>query len=161
MALPTLENEEHLTRSLTLGCELSCTTIHGETFRGNLIAQDEEAMLVVISILIATHCYRVICFSLLQLPWLVSPEEVPSETSPITSENRSVHIINLRNTSKLEVLNEPLTPPESYTHLPHLDIEKIKKRRDTNIAAKRKEMRSRGVNVSEQAQRLYDYISKT
>lgn len=40
-----------LTRRLTLGCELSCTTIQGETFRGNLVAHDEEAMLIAISIL--------------------------------------------------------------------------------------------------------------
>lgn len=54
MALLTLSNEEggvRLTRNLTLGCELSCTTVHGKTFRGNLVAQDEEAMLVVMSIL--------------------------------------------------------------------------------------------------------------
>ena len=41
----------HLTRRLTLGCELSCTTINGEVFRGNLMAEDEEAQLVVIRIL--------------------------------------------------------------------------------------------------------------
>ena len=39
-----------LTRGLTLGCELSCTTVQGDTFRGNLVAHDEEAMLIVISI---------------------------------------------------------------------------------------------------------------
>ena len=40
-----------LTRRLTLGCELSCTTIQGDTFRGNLVAHDEKENLIVISIL--------------------------------------------------------------------------------------------------------------
>ena len=71
-----------------------------------------------------------------------------------------MHIINLQNTTKLEVLHEPLTPPERYTHLPPIDIERIKKRLEMNIAAKRKEISSRGVNVSDQAQQLFNYISK-
>ena len=37
-------------RRLTLGCELSCTTIQGDTFRGTLVAQDDDAMLLAISI---------------------------------------------------------------------------------------------------------------
>ena len=45
-------NGVHLTRRLTLGSELCCTTIQGNTFRGNLVAQDEETMLIVISILL-------------------------------------------------------------------------------------------------------------
>ena len=40
-----------LTRRLTLGCELSCTTKQGDTFRGNLVAHDEKENLIVISIL--------------------------------------------------------------------------------------------------------------
>ena len=40
-----------LTRRLTLGCELSCTTNQGDTFRGNLVAHDEKENLIVISIL--------------------------------------------------------------------------------------------------------------
>ena len=51
MAFTEEESRVRLSQNLTLGCELSCTTIHGETFRGNLMAKDEEAMLVVISIL--------------------------------------------------------------------------------------------------------------
>ena len=39
-----------LTRRLTLGCELSCTTNQGDTFRGNLVAHDEKENLIVISI---------------------------------------------------------------------------------------------------------------
>ena len=40
-----------LAQNLTLGSELSCTTVRGDTLRGNLVAVDEAAMLVVIGIL--------------------------------------------------------------------------------------------------------------
>ena len=75
----------------------------------------------------------------------------------VGAANGTIHIINLMNTSKLEVISEPLAPPPD---LPHIDLEKVKKRCEMNIAAKWREVRSRGVNVSEQAQQLFDYFRK-
>ena len=52
MALVTDEEGRiRLAQNLMLGSELSCTTVRGNTFRGNLVAVDEAAMLAVISIL--------------------------------------------------------------------------------------------------------------
>ena len=51
LVVPDKGGGVHLARKLTLGSELSCTTIHGDTFRGNLMAQDDEARLIVLSIL--------------------------------------------------------------------------------------------------------------
>jgi hypothetical protein len=53
-----------------------------------------------------------------------------------------------------------LAPPTSYTKLPRLDTERIRRRLQTNIEAKRREIRSRGVDVTNQAQQLFNYISK-
>ena len=81
--------------------------------------------------------------------------------SPVVGDNSSgVHIINLQNATKLEVLDEPLTPPTGYTHLPKLDVDRIRRRLEANTEAKWKEIRSQGINVSDEAQQLFNYISR-
>ena len=52
------EGRTRLAHNLTLGSEVSCTTVRGDTFRGNLMAVDESAMLLVISILSQTYLLR-------------------------------------------------------------------------------------------------------
>ena len=82
-------------------------------------------------------------------------EETVSESS-----NCSVHIINLASTPRLEVLNEPLRAPDIYKHPPQVDMDKVRRRIDANVAAKWREIQSRGVNVTDQAQQLFNYISR-
>jgi len=48
--LTSSEGGVELTRSLPIGCEVTCTTITGDTLRGNLVAVDKPEMLVVLSI---------------------------------------------------------------------------------------------------------------
>ena len=88
-------------------------------------------------------------------------EETSSVPQQSAADNRSVHIINLRHASKLEVTSEPLAPPTGYTKLPQLDTERIRRRLQANTEAKRREIRSRGVDVTDQAQQLFNYLSKT
>ena len=79
------------------------------------------------------------------------------DTTGIATGSKTVRVINLKNASKLDVLSECSTPPAP---LPDIDPEKVRRRLQGSIEAKRKEVMSRGVNVSEQAQKLFDYISK-
>ena len=91
---------------------------------------------------------------------MIKEEASSAESLPTASDIRNVHIVNLRHVTKLEVTFEPLAPPTSYTKLPRLDTERIRRRLQTNIEAKRREIRSRGVDVTNQAQQLFNYISK-
>lgn len=55
--LTSSEGGVELTRSLPIGCEITCTTVTGDTLRGNLVAVDKPNKLVVLSIHhgISTH----------------------------------------------------------------------------------------------------------
>ena len=92
--------------------------------------------------------------------YLRCSEEASSDPLSSTTDNHNTHIINLRHATKLDVIFEPLAPPTSYTRLPQLDTERIRRRVETNTSSKWREVRSRGVDVSTQAQELFDYISK-
>ncbi len=69
-----------------------------------------------------------------------------------------MHIVNLKNVSNLEVLSSPSS--SSPPPLPEISFQKVRKRLEQNVAARWKEVESRGVNVSAQAQMLFDSIRK-
>ncbi len=50
-----------------------------------------------------------------------------------------------------------LTAP---TNLPAINLQKVQQRLEQNVVAKRKKIESRGVNVSDEAQQLFDSLAK-
>ncbi len=72
----------------------------------------------------------------------------------------SVHIVNLKHLSDMEVVSPSSSSPSSPPPLPEINFDKVRKRLEQNLAARWKEVRTRGVNVSPQAQALFDFIRK-
>ncbi|XP_064402224.1 protein LSM12-like isoform X2 [Halichondria panicea] len=70
----------------------------------------------------------------------------------------SVQIINLHHVSDLKISGHTqLTAP---TNLPAINLQKVQQRLEQNVVAKRKKTESRGVNVSDEAQQLFDSLAK-
>ena len=70
-----------------------------------------------------------------------------------------MHVINLEHVSDLKLLSQSPqlnpTPP-----LPEINLQRVRRRMEQNIEAKWKEVNSRGVGVSKEAQLLFDSIRK-
>ena len=91
----------------------------------------------------------------------------PSSTTPPQSTSSAlssgdVHIINLRHVSNLSISPQPqqngiTTDPSA---LPRINLAKVDQRIRKNVADRRKEINSRGVNVSQEAQQLFDILRK-
>ena len=68
-------------------------------------------------------------------------------------------MINLEHVSDLELLSRApqlsTAPP-----LPEINLQRVRKRMEQNIEAKWREVNSRGVGVSKEAQLLFDSIRK-
>ena len=85
------------------------------------------------------------------------------EEGDATSATGNIHIINLKHISDLDVLSqasESLSPPPPPPPLPDISLAKVQRRMDQNISAKWKEVEARGVNVTEDAQLLFDNFKK-
>ena len=74
-----------------------------------------------------------------------------------SSLGANVHVINLEHVSDLELLSQS---PQLNTPLPEINLQRVRKRMEQNIEAKWKEVNSRGVGVSKEAQLLFDSIRK-
>lgn len=86
----------------------------------------------------------------------------PPQSASSTLSSGDVHIVNLRHVSNLNIIPQPqqngiTTDPSA---LPHIDVDKVKQRIRKNIADRRREINSRGVNVSQEAQQLFDALRK-
>lgn len=100
------------------------------------------------------HSVHTISSGLPSLTVYSTPEEDGSSSGGI------VHVINLRHVSDLELLSQPPQPQDPAPPLPEINLQRVKRRLEQNIEAKWKEVNSRGVGVSEEAQLLFDSISK-
>ena len=86
-----------------------------------------------------------------------NPGEGDTPTSP-----GAVHIINLRHVSKMDVIGlpKPGVWPTDPASLPEINLQKVQRRLDQNVEARWREVKSKGVNVSDDAQQLFDSIRK-
>lgn len=76
----------------------------------------------------------------------------------VESSNGLLHVINLHHVSELTVTGHtPLTTP---THLPNINLSKVRQRLAKNVEAVWRKIDSRGVNVSEETQQLFDSLAK-
>ena len=69
-----------------------------------------------------------------------------------------MHVINLEHVSDLKLLSQ--SPQLNTPPLPEINLQRVRKRMEQNIEAKWKEVNSRGVGVSKEAQLLFDSIRK-
>ena len=108
---------------------------------------------------------RRMCFT---LTWLYLESINPSSTTPPQSTTSStlssgdVHVINLRHVSNLSIT--PQSQQNGITidpsALPRINVTKVQQRIRKNVADRQKEINSRGVNVSQEAQQLFDSLRK-
>ena len=91
----------------------------------------------------------------------------PSSSSSPTPQSSSlslspgdVHIINLHHLSEVSI--SPQSQQNGLTSdpsaLPAIDTAKVRQRLQKNVEKRWKEIRSKGVNVSEEAQKLFDVL---
>ncbi len=80
----------------------------------------------------------------------------PEQTTDSTGD--SVQIINLQHVSDLKLSGH--TQFATPTSLPAINLQRVQQRLEQNVGAKRKKIKSRGVNVSEEAQQLFDSLAK-
>lgn len=86
-------------------------------------------------------------------------EECDSSGQPgALQEGSTVHIVNLQHLSELDV--HAKSPPTSPPALPRINLTRVQQRVDSNIQARWREIAARGVNVSEEAQQLFDAIRR-
>ena len=86
----------------------------------------------------------------------------PPQSASSTLFSGDVHIVNLRHVSNLSIIPQPqqngiTTDPSA---LPRIDVDKVKQRIRKNVTDRRREINSRGVNVSQEAQQLFDVLRK-
>ena len=91
-----------------------------------------------------------------------SSTSTPSQSTTSSLSSGDVHIINLRHVSDLSITPQPqqngvTTDPSA---LPRINLAKVDQRIKKNLADRRREINSRGVNVSEEAQQLFDSLRK-
>ena len=102
------------------------------------------------------------------MTWLYLESINPSSTTPPQSTTSStlssgdVHVINLRHVSNLSIT--PQSQQNGITidpsALPRINVTKVQQRIRKNVADRQKEINSRGVNVSQEAQQLFDSLRK-
>jgi len=80
-----------------------------------------------------------------------------SRISSGSSNKSDLHIVNLTNVSNLKVIKIGEGQP---TDMPALNIQKVEKRFQENVSAKRAEVSRIGINVTPIAQRLFDDLYK-
>jgi len=80
-----------------------------------------------------------------------------SRTSSGGTNKSDLHIVNLNNVSNLKVLKLGEGQP---IDMPALNIQKIEKRFQENVSAKRAEVSRIGINVTPIAQQLFDDLYK-
>lgn len=135
--------------SVSEGATVTCITCQGDTLSGSVIAWDKKTKACIISILSENFCVFILSvFTSYSLKFV-----------SVENSKGSLHVINLHHVTELNVTGhvQNLTTP---TNLRNINVSKVRQRLEKNVEAVWRKVESRGVNVSEEAQLLFDSLIK-
>ena len=75
-----------------------------------------------------------------------------------TEDQKRLHIVNLSHVSQLDIVKSP--QDSSALILPPIDLDKVKKRHEFQVKHRNEELKKIGENVTPEAQKLFNAISK-